>query len=387
MPNRDYFRLRCDLRMSAENSETAEILIYGQITSFKWRKEDPEVTAKEFDEMLKDAKAKGAKKLNLRINSPGGAVFQAVAMRTMLMNAGFDEINVSIDGLCASAATLMACIPGAHVTINEGAMYMIHNPASVAWGDARVMEHEAGMLRKIENDMHSIYAKRCGKDEKDVKTLMDEETWFTAKEAVDNGFADEFSDGAQVAACVGTSVMAAMLDMYKHVPSSISAVADNVFISNLISNAGSGVASATASENNPINKEDHSMEFSQITREQLMQERPDLFSEISNAGADAERTRMQEIDDLTPPGYETMAAEAKANGESAMDFHKRIIKAQRESGTAFLAGRRNETAPSAQVTGGSAGDSDDPDKVLDDSAKEVAAYAESYRDSGQGGMF
>lgn len=96
---------------------------------------------------------------------------------------------------------------------------------------------------------------------------------------------------------------------------------------------------------------------------------------------------MQEIDDLTPPGYETMAAEAKANGESAMDFHKRVIKAQRERGADFLTSRRKETTGSADVTGGSAGDGDDPDKALNAVAKEISAYAESYRDNGQGGMF
>lgn len=386
MPDRECFQLRYDLQMNAESDE-AEVLIYGRISNYRYGDSDPDVTAKDFDKSLKEAKAKGATRLTLRINSPGGAVYQAVAMRAMLINSGFEEINVKIEGLCASAATLLGCVPSAHVSIAEGAMYMIHNPSLIAWGDARVLEHEADRLRKIEADMQNIYSKRSGKSADDLKTLMDDETWFTAQEAVDAGFADELIDGSEAAACVSMSALDAMRSMYKHVPDEIIVVADE---SNppTVSNAESGVASAPAPEHKSTDKEENLMDMKDITREQLMQERPDLFGEISGAGAEAERTRMQEIDELTPPGYEDMATEAKNSGESAMDYHKRIVKAQREKGADFLRNRYQETAGASAVAGGTPGDNDgDEEKTLEASAKEIASYAKAYRETSAGGMF
>lgn len=385
MPNREYFELLYDLRMSAE-SEEAEILVYGRITQYKGDDNDPDVTAKDFDKMLKEAKAKGAKRLNLRINSPGGAVFQAVAMRTMLMNAGFDELKVSIEGMCASAATFLACVPGTRVSIGEGSMYMIHNPSSITWGDARVMEKEAEVLRKIEENARNIYAGRSGKSEDELKDLMDDETWFTAQEAIDAGFADELIDGSEAAACVTMNAMDTMRGMYRHVPDGIVIEGGNE--EDNVSNAKSGTEPAAAPENTKTNEEEHSMDMKDITGEQLMQERPDLFKALNEAGAKAERERMQEIDELTPPGYEEMAAEAKKNGESAMDYHKRVVKAQREKATEFLEKRNKETAGSKEVTGGATSDLDgDEAKMLDEHAKEIAAYAKAYHDAGAGTMF
>ena len=93
MPDRKMMRLCCELNMEA-NSESAEIMVYSNIVSYKYFEDDPAVTALEFDKMMKRARESGAKTLNLRINSPGGSVYQAVAMRTMLMTADFETINI-----------------------------------------------------------------------------------------------------------------------------------------------------------------------------------------------------------------------------------------------------------------------------------------------------
>jgi len=124
-----------------------------------------------------------------------------------------------------------------------------------------------------------------------------------------------------------------------------------------------------------------------ITREQLQSENPDLHSAIMSAGAEQERARIQEIDDLTMPGYEDMAAQAKASGMSAMDFHKQIIKVQKERGQQFASARKSETAPAASVTGGAAEESNGSSKDdYDAFAKEMAGYAAEARKS-YGGMY
>ena len=91
MPKDKRFQFRFDVSESAGKDE-AEIMLYSQIVSYKWSKDnDNEITAAEFDKALKQAKAAGRDRLRLRINSPGGSVSQAVAMKTMVENGGFSE--------------------------------------------------------------------------------------------------------------------------------------------------------------------------------------------------------------------------------------------------------------------------------------------------------
>lgn len=113
------------------------------------------------------------------------------------------------------------------------------------------------------------------------------------------------------------------------------------------------------------------MDPKDITMEQLRTENPNLLAQV----VAAERQRVQDIDDLTMPGYEQMAAEAKRNGTSAMDFQKAVVKAQREKGPAFMAARQQEVAPAAQVTGGEPNDAKTTEEELAAYVKEMTAYA------------
>lgn len=364
--------------MESSNNEEAEIMVYGAITDWKWREDDPEVTAKEFDKMLKAAKENGAKRLNLRINSGGGMVYQAVAMRTMLMMSGFETINISVEGLCASAATLLCCIPDSKVTIAEGSEFMIHNPSTIAMGTANDLIKTAERLQKMETDFHGIYAKRCGRSEDEIKDMMDAETWMTAREAVEYGFCDEVIENGAIAAYSENDIMI-MRGMYEHMPENIIVKSDD----NSDSKTEDSEVSSVSVYNNNDPKEETVMEIRELTIEQLQQENPALYDSVMTAGAVAERERISEIDDLTPAGYEEMAAEAKANGTSAMNFHKMIVKAQREKGKTFIENRKNETAPAAEVTGGAAEDTVVNDAEAEEkNAREIAEFARMMRVGG-----
>jgi len=391
MPNSERFRLRYDLRMSAEQTN-ADVLIYGEICDDWWKWTEADISALDFDKLLKDAKAKGVKNLTLRINSPGGDVNQAVAMRTMLMNSGMDEIKISIEGMCASAATLIACLPGAHVVMSEGSEYMIHNPKSGAWGEAKDLEAGAARLRNTEKEAASIYARRSGQSEDDIRAWMNAETWMTAKDAQERGFVDEVLEAEPIVACVSGREMAAMRRMYAHIPDGVREHAEASKGSEPeVSTTEPTVAAGEVTENKNIHKEEETtMEIKDITLEQLRTENPTLHGQIMQAGAQQERERIQEIDDLTPAGYEEMAAQAKQNGTTAMDFHKQIVKAQREKGQQFLAQRQTETAPAAQVEGGEPkmNDGQADKQELDNHAKEMAALAKELRAGGlDGGMY
>ncbi|MCE5342216.1 MAG: Clp protease ClpP [Eubacteriales bacterium] len=384
MPNRDRFSFRFEARMTAETE--AEIMVYSAITS-EWNKwDETEVSALDFDKAIKGIK--GAKSVKLRINSPGGDVFEAVAMRNALLGAGFPNLSISIEGICASAATLLACLPGAKVFMGEGSQYMIHNPRSVAIGTAARLETVVAMLRNAENDFRAIYAERCGADDAKVKTWMDAETWFTAKTAVENGFADAVIETQErMVACVSPEAMTLMRGEYAHIPEAVAvmeAAQPPVSTDDPTNAAGASTENKTTHE-----EEGQTMADTKMTPEQLKAQDPEMYESIVRGGAEAERTRMQEIDDLTPTGYEAMAAEAKKAGTSAMDYHKKVVAAQREKTQAFTKNRADETAASAKVTGGASDDTaaNAAAEAMERNAKEIAGYAKAYAGDDSGSMY
>ena len=160
---RDAFRLAFRANMSAE-SDTGELMLYGEITQNlpKWYKDKypDDKSAIDFDKAVKDLKKAGAKKLNLRINSPGGVVNEAIAMRAIITGAGFENISIHIEGMCASAATILASIPDAHVSIAPGSEYMIHNPWTYAAGSAADLEKAAEHLHQLEDTTRGFYVQK-----------------------------------------------------------------------------------------------------------------------------------------------------------------------------------------------------------------------------------
>lgn len=397
MAVRDIFKLRFSTpRMSTDNAE-AEIMLYGDIIQdlpeqLRWSKEDK--SAVDFDKAIKDVRASGAKKLLLRINSPGGIVTEAVAMRGILCAAGFDEITIRIEGLCASAATIIAAMPGAHVQIVPGAEYMIHNPWTWDAGNAAQFERTAQHLRAEEATARAFYAKKTGQDDEQIKAWMDAETWFTAVDAVKNGFCDELlpeSDGEQagiIAACVTPRTMSVMKAMYANIPSSL-VVLDEKSAHEPISNTEPVIAAGIVTENNNNEEDTGDMDITNMTPEQLREANPALYESVMRAGGEQERQRLQDIDDLTPAGYESMAQEARENGTAAMEYHKAIIRAQRERGQQFLNQRANEVSASAEVKGGASEDTTgkNSEQELGAYSKEMAEYASAYRAGMDGGMY
>lgn len=133
-----------------------------------------------------------AKKINLRINSPGGDVFGARAIEQALREHPA-EIVAHIDGYAASAATIIM-MAADHITMNQGAMLMIHDAWSLVMGDSADMLNMAALLEKIDGTIAGTYANRTGLNAEAVRALMDAETWFTADEAVAAKFADSISE-------------------------------------------------------------------------------------------------------------------------------------------------------------------------------------------------
>lgn len=146
------------------------------------------ITGEEFAERIKNV---NSKKLVLKINSPGGDVFEArtmvSAIRDFRKNGG--HVTARITGLAASAATFIA-ISADEVEMEEGTFFMIHNSWGITIGNASEHEYTANLLRKVDETILNDYVKKTGLEKDVIQKWMEEETWFTAEEAKEYGFAD-----------------------------------------------------------------------------------------------------------------------------------------------------------------------------------------------------
>ncbi len=169
-------------------SQERTLFLNGEISDETWYGD--EVTP----QLFKDELNAGKGNITVWINSPGGDVFAAAQIYNMLRDYK-GAVTVKIDGLAASAASVIA-MAGDEVVVSPVAMMMIHNPATIAMGSAKEMERAIGMLNEVKESILNAYETKTGLNRVKLSHMMDEETWFNAKKAVELGFADKilFSD-------------------------------------------------------------------------------------------------------------------------------------------------------------------------------------------------
>lgn len=164
--------------IQAKADDEADVLIYDYIG---WGG----VTAADF---AKELQAIKAKTINVRVNSPGGDVFDGLAIYNSLKAHGA-QVHVRVDGVAASIASIIA-MAGQSITMGESAFFMVHHPWAFAIGNAADMREMAATLDKIGESLASIYASRTKATKEQVLAWMDAETWFNAEEAKAAGLAD-----------------------------------------------------------------------------------------------------------------------------------------------------------------------------------------------------
>ena len=203
-------------KIQAKNDDTAEISIFGDIGNSCWA---PGVTPEDFK---KDFDAvKDSKEIRVLVNSPGGDVFDGITIYNIIASER-PKVKVEILGLAASAASVIA-LAGSSLKMHEGSFFMIHNAWGIAMGPADEMRKMAEILDKISGELINIYENQSDLDEKQIKEYMNDETWFTAEEAVEAGFADEIGEAVEAAASVAIDQR---IYAYKHVPERFQAHAD-----------------------------------------------------------------------------------------------------------------------------------------------------------------
>lgn len=189
--------------------KSAEILIYDDIGE-GWL---GGISAKSFaDEVKKLGKVND---INVRINSYGGSVFDGLAIYNTLKKTNA-RIKVYIDGIAASIASIIA-MAGDEINIAENGFMMIHDPWIVAAGTSQELREQADIMDKVRDSLLDTYVKRTDGNRDIISDMMTEETWLSAAEAVEGGFADSMTEEVQMAASINPKLAA----KFKHIPEQI----------------------------------------------------------------------------------------------------------------------------------------------------------------------
>jgi len=327
----------------AEAQTTAVMRIYEEIGEDFWG--GGGMTVKKFSDEL-DA-LEGVKRLNVHINSLGGDTFTAQAIYSILSD--FDAVKTAyIDGVAASAATIIAC--GAdEVVARENTNYMIHQPWSIAIGNADIMRKAAEDLDAVTEPIINVYkAKVNGKiDEAKIMKLMEDETWMTAEKALEYGFVDKVRGKIRAISRASKNQILCsgrLLDVarygYRNVP-------DYPKIRSSKKAAEAVAAITTTKEKKPMTKDDIDAA---------------LLTTIESDARKSERDRLAALSAMNPRNDPKLAAiidKAKEEGKRASDIAIECFTVVQEQ--LALATQGNSLArDSAQAGGVAAGDAPIP---------------------------
>ncbi len=167
---------------TAEPVQERTLFLSGTIAEESWF--DDDVTP----QLFKNELMSGSGPITVWINSPGGDCIAAAQIYNMLMDYTGD-VTVKIDGIAASAASVIA-MAGTKVLVSPVSMLMIHNPATIAFGDKAEMEKAIAMLAEVKESIMNAYEIKTGLSRAKLSHMMDAETWMDANKAVELGFAD-----------------------------------------------------------------------------------------------------------------------------------------------------------------------------------------------------
>ncbi|EQC1413040.1 head maturation protease, ClpP-related, partial [Providencia rettgeri] len=253
-------------QMKATSETSADIYIYDEIGMWG-------ISARRFTEDL--ISLGNINHINLHIHSPGGEVFEGIAIYNQLKNHNA-TITVYIDGLAASMASVIAMV-GDEVKMPKNAMMMIHKPWGVSWGDANDMRDYADLLDKVENVLIPAYMEKTGKTKEEIEAMLGEETWLTAEECVEHGFANSVIEPVKAMA----SLSSKRIEEFKSMPKSLQNTLKNSLANPRNTTASNAPATEPAPQSqNPTNTQ-----------------QPDTAS-IQAQARQAEQTRMNGIKDL-----------------------------------------------------------------------------------------
>lgn len=164
-----------------EEKNESTLTIYGVIGDSWW---DDSTSAADIDNALKTV---GSNDLVIHLNSPGGDAFDGIAIYNRLKNHPGKK-TIHVDGWACSAASVIA-MAADDLIMGAGSMIMIHEASTIVWGTKNGFRKEADLLEKLEDGLIDIYMTKANIERDEIKNMVDNETWFSANEAVTIGFA------------------------------------------------------------------------------------------------------------------------------------------------------------------------------------------------------
>lgn len=332
-------------RAAAEENAAPELILYGDIASETWWGD--EVTPRQFTEELD---ALGAvPEIVVRINSGGGDVFAANAIYTRLKDNAA-KITVKIDGWAASAATIVA-MAGDVIEIPGNGVFMVHDPSMGLLGyfNEADLVKLTDEIKVIKQSIVNGYALKTGKPADEIASIMAAETWYDGKQAVEAGFCDKLMfEDAETTVENGAKIVvnSVSLDLNRYPNMTISLL-------NRLTARTPGGFSNTITQNTPKRSEESMDGIKDIkTVDGLKAAFPDLTKQIE----DAERKRIQDIEDVALAGFETIVNDAKfKNPISAGDVAKAIVAEQKKQGGKYIQDRDDDAVKSGAGKVGAGG--------------------------------
>lgn len=323
---------------------SAELLLYGDISNSTWWGD--EVTPKQFSADLE--KLGAVSEITVRINSGGGDVFAAQTIGNLLEQHPANVV-ARIDGLCASAATIVACHCNRVVAANDST-YMVH-PIKLGlsgYFDAVQMQQYIDALDTLRENVISLYAKKTCREKDEVAGWMDATSWWTAAEAKANGFVDELTDEGETPVVENRGGVLFVNSIDMHLPFDKAPT----FVQNSLAApaaAGGFVNTPQAEKPGKHHEEVQNMDIKTV--DDLRKAYPDLVDQIEQAAADQatkdERKRIRDIEEMALPGSEEVTNEAKFTKPiSASDYAMAMVKNAKSQGAAYLKGVQDDAAGS-----------------------------------------
>jgi ATP-dependent Clp protease, protease subunit len=166
-----------------EETKTTEITIYGVIGT-SWLSDS--FSANDIDKAIKAA---GDNDIIINLNSPGGDAFDGITIFNRLKRHP-GKVTIHVDGWACSAASVIA-MAADELIMGLGSMMMIHEARNIVWGTKTDMRKEADILEELEEGIIDIYMTKANISREEIRQMVDVETWFSAKRAVEIGFADK----------------------------------------------------------------------------------------------------------------------------------------------------------------------------------------------------
>lgn len=260
--------------------------------------------------------------LDIYLNSQGGSVFAGIAIYNLL-KAHKGAIRIFVMGIAASAATLITSIPKAKVIMPTGSMLMVHGVSiSLHGAKAPEVKDAAATIEKIEESVRNIYAEKTNLSEKELKEMMEHDTYLTADEAVKKGFADELDSTIKI-----ENSMTDKFVMFNGVEAEISLFknAPKDFLNNLI---------LTTKKDSINNKKEETM-----TLEEMKEKYPELCEKLCadakaegvKIGMQNERARIKAVEEMAMKGHEELTMKAKFESDmTAEQFAVEMLKAEKK---------------------------------------------------------